>query len=159
MPSRNAPPHRPAGADRRPRSPRADRSVPAVSPFDLSGRVALVTGASRGLGAAMAHALSRAGADLILWARDARSLHRQAQAIAARGRRALAQPVDVTDGASVRRAVRAALRRFDRIDILVNNAGIWAGRRRVACPAARGTASSQQTSPASSSSARLSCPP
>jgi gluconate 5-dehydrogenase len=103
--------------------------------FDLAGRVALVTGASRGLGAAIAGALADAGAELILWARSTGRLARQARRLRtrlhaadpARARRILAQPVDVTDHAAVRRAIRAVLRRFGRIDILVNNAGIWEG--------------------------------
>lgn len=97
------------------------------TPFDLTGRVALVTGASRGLGAAMAQALAEAGADLILWARDERALERQAARVGATGRRVLIHPVDVTDQLRVRRALRRALRRFHHLDILINNAGIWGG--------------------------------
>ncbi len=100
----------------------------AQSHFDLTGRVALITGASRGLGAAMSAALVDAGADLILWARDARRLSRHADALQrTTSRRILAQPVDVTDQRAVRRAVGAAARAFGRIDILINNAGIWGG--------------------------------
>ena len=95
--------------------------------FDLTGRVALITGASRGLGAAMAQALAEAGASLILWARDRRRLERRAGTLPIEPRRLLTQSVDVTDHARVRRGVRAALARFGRIDILINNAGIWGG--------------------------------
>jgi NAD(P)-dependent dehydrogenase (short-subunit alcohol dehydrogenase family) len=109
-----------AAADRSPRRPAAG------NPFDLTGRVILLTGASRGLGAAMGAALAAAGADLILWARDRRRLARQAAALPP-GTRVLAQRVDVTDDAGVRRAVRQALRRFGRVDVLINNAGIWGG--------------------------------
>ena len=94
---------------------------------ELVGRVALVTGASRGLGAAMAKALADAGASVILWAKHLERLKRVERAIRAVGRPALSQRVDVTDRRAVRRAVTAALRRFHRIDILVNNAGIWDG--------------------------------
>ena len=117
---------------------------------DLTGRVALVTGASRGLGAAMAMALARAGASVIGWARHAGRLRRIAAAIEEEavacgirhslqrpqlplwcpprsGQAALVQQVDVTDARAVRRAVAQALRRFGRLDILVNNAGIWGG--------------------------------
>jgi NAD(P)-dependent dehydrogenase (short-subunit alcohol dehydrogenase family) len=89
--------------------------------------VALVTGASRGLGAAMAQALAYAGADLILWARNARRLARQAQTLKASGRRILAQRVDVTDRAAVHRAIKTAVRTVGHLEILVNNAGIWEG--------------------------------
>lgn len=101
-------------------------SRPRHFPLDLSGRVALVTGASRGLGAAMSCALAEAGADLILWSRDRRRLDRHA-ALLSVSRRILTQAVDVTHQAGVRRAIRAAVRRFGRIDILINNAGIWDG--------------------------------
>jgi NAD(P)-dependent dehydrogenase (short-subunit alcohol dehydrogenase family) len=104
--------------------PRVQRGASA---FDLTGRVALVTGASRGLGAAIAQALARAGADLILWSRNLRQLSRQATRLRRLGRRVLAQAVDVTDQRRVRRGLHAALRAFGRVDILVNNAGIWGG--------------------------------
>jgi len=99
---------------------------PHAAPFDLTDRVALITGASRGLGAAMSRALAEAGADLILWARDKRRLSRHAASLPA-SRRILTQAVDVTDHSKVRRAIRTAVRRFGRIDILINNAGIWDG--------------------------------
>ena len=94
--------------------------------FGLTGRVALVTGASRGLGAAMAQALAQAGADVILWARDRSALERHAASLR-RFSRVLVQRVDVTDHAVVQRAVRQALQVFPRIDILINNAGVWGG--------------------------------
>jgi len=95
--------------------------------LDLTGRTALITGASRGLGAAIAQAYARAGADLILWGRDERALKTQAARLQPTGRRILTQRVDVTQPAQVRQALRFALRQFRRIDILVNNAGIWGG--------------------------------
>ena len=95
--------------------------------FDLSGRVALVTGASRGLGAAMALALGRAGCSVVLWARHQRRLSRTRDALRGAGRETLAQSVDITDPVAVRRAVGQILRRFHRIDCLVNNAGVWGG--------------------------------
>lgn len=92
--------------------------------FDLSGRVALVTGASRGLGEAMAGALASAGADLVLVGRAESDLNRVAAAIRTAGRRALPIVADVTQHADVARMAREALDAFPRIDILVNNAGI-----------------------------------
>jgi NAD(P)-dependent dehydrogenase (short-subunit alcohol dehydrogenase family) len=110
-----------------PRSPLVDNAFPQGGPrFDLTGRVALVTGASRGLGAAIARAFAHAGADLILWARDMPALERQAAQLP-RPSRHLVQRVDVTRPTLVRRALRQARQRLRRVDILVNNAGIWDG--------------------------------
>lgn len=92
--------------------------------FDLSGRVALVTGASRGIGRTIALALARAGADIVLTSRNAADLERVAAEVDALGRRAAVVPADVTDEDQVRRLVREALGAMGQIDILVNNAGI-----------------------------------
>jgi len=111
-----------------PLSPLVDNASPRGGQhFDLTGRVALVTGASRGLGAAIARALCHAGADLILWARDLPALERHAAQLPRSSSRHLIQRVDVTKPALVRRALRQALQRLRRLDILVNNAGIWDG--------------------------------
>jgi 3-oxoacyl-[acyl-carrier protein] reductase len=89
----------------------------------LEGRVALVTGASSGIGWAMALGFADAGADLILVARRAHLLARLAQAVQARGRRALLVIADVAIERAVKRVVQQATAAFPRIDILVNNAG------------------------------------
>ncbi|MBI3457910.1 MAG: SDR family oxidoreductase [Candidatus Rokubacteria bacterium] len=90
----------------------------------LDGRAAVVTGASRGLGRAMALALAEAGADLALLARSKADLEDTAAAIETLGRRALALPADVTAPPAVEGAVRAVVEVFGRLDILVNNSGI-----------------------------------
>jgi NAD(P)-dependent dehydrogenase (short-subunit alcohol dehydrogenase family) len=90
----------------------------------LAGQVALVTGASRGIGRATALALAERGADLVLLARSAEPLESLASAVRARGRRALALPADVAEWSSVERAVQAALEQLGQIDVLLNNAAL-----------------------------------
>jgi len=92
--------------------------------FDVAGKIALVTGAARGLGRACAIALAQAGADVALGYRDARADGGTTDAIRALGRRALPLQMDVTRGPEIEAAVAEAARAFGRIDILVNNAGI-----------------------------------
>jgi gluconate 5-dehydrogenase len=91
--------------------------------FDLGGKVALVTGASRGLGQDFSRALARAGADLVITSRKLDALGEFAREIEGLGRRALAIELDVRDHASIERTVGSALESYGRIDILVNNAG------------------------------------
>jgi NAD(P)-dependent dehydrogenase (short-subunit alcohol dehydrogenase family) len=91
--------------------------------FNLSGRVAIVTGTSRGLGQVFARALARAGADLVITSRDRASLAAFDAEIAALGRRAISLELDVRDQASIERMVTAAEEAFGHLDILVNNAG------------------------------------
>lgn len=88
--------------------------------FDLSGRLALVTGASRGLGLAMARGLAEAGAEVVLNARDPAALDRAVAALRAEGLAARALPFDVTDAA----AIATALATLPAPDILVHNAGV-----------------------------------
>lgn len=92
--------------------------------FDLTGRVALVTGASKGLGKAIAVALAGAGADLALHARNVDDLKTVKSLIETQGRRAEIFRTDVLDNASVEESVASTLATFGRIDILVNNAGV-----------------------------------
>jgi len=92
--------------------------------FDLSGRVALVTGSSQGLGLAMARGLAGAGAAVVLNGRDAGKLAAAAATLRAAGARVETAAFDVTDGAAVEREVARVERDFGPIHILVNNAGI-----------------------------------
>jgi len=91
--------------------------------FSLSGRNALVTGASRGLGRTFANALARAGADLAVTSRDVAALNDTCAEIEALGRRAIPFALDVRDYASITRAIEQAHGALGGIDILVNNAG------------------------------------
>ena len=91
--------------------------------FDLTGRIALVTGTSRGLGQYLGRALARAGADLVITSRDAAALAPFQREIESLGRRALPLALDVRDHGSIQRAVAAAVAHYGQIDILVNNAG------------------------------------
>jgi gluconate 5-dehydrogenase len=91
--------------------------------FDLSGRVAIVTGASRGLGQTFARALANAGADVAITSRTLESLHPFQREIESMGRRAVPLMLDVRDETSIRQMADAAHQAFGQIDILVNNAG------------------------------------
>jgi NAD(P)-dependent dehydrogenase (short-subunit alcohol dehydrogenase family) len=91
--------------------------------FDLSGRVAIVTGTSRGLGQYMGRALARAGADLVITSRNPETLEPFRKEIEALGRRAVPVALDVRDYASIQRMAEAVDAAYGRIDILVNNAG------------------------------------
>ncbi len=92
--------------------------------FDLTGRTALVTGSSQGLGFAMARGLAQAGASIILNGRDEAKLARAAAALQAEEVRVTTAAFDVTDGAAVTTAVAKLEAEFAPIDILINNAGI-----------------------------------
>src|SRR5512145_2531819 len=91
--------------------------------FDLTGKVALVTGASRGLGQVFARALARAGADLVITARNRDHLLPFQSEIESLGRRAVPIALDVRDHESIQRAVAEAHTAAGDIHILVNNAG------------------------------------
>ena len=91
--------------------------------FSLAGQTALVTGAARGLGRAIAVALGAAGADVALGLRDANSAKELVAEIEAHGRHALPLQMDVTKLDQISRAIGATAERFGKLDILVNNAG------------------------------------
>ncbi len=92
--------------------------------FRLDGKVAIVTGASSGLGVAFAVGLAEAGADVALGARRAERLKETADEVEARGRKAISVGTDVSIPDDCQRLVQATLDEFGRVDILVNNAGI-----------------------------------
>jgi len=92
--------------------------------FDLSGKVALVTGASRGLGQYFGRALAQAGADLVITSRDKSRLIPFKEEIEGLGRKALPVKLDVLSQSDIEAMVRAAIDEYGRIDILVNNAGL-----------------------------------
>jgi NAD(P)-dependent dehydrogenase (short-subunit alcohol dehydrogenase family) len=98
--------------------------VSILDEFLLTDKVAIVTGASSGLGVAFAHALAEAGAAVVLGARRTDRLASVAAAIQAAGGRALAVPADVADPDSCAALAGAAMAEFGRVDILVNNAGL-----------------------------------
>jgi meso-butanediol dehydrogenase/(S,S)-butanediol dehydrogenase/diacetyl reductase len=93
--------------------------------MELKGQVAIVTGAGRGIGRAIALELGRQGADVVIAEMDQTGAKRTAEEVAALGRRSLAVPTDVTSRADLRAMVDRAKAEFGRIDILVNNAGIY----------------------------------
>ena len=92
--------------------------------MSLQGKVALITGGSRGIGAAVAQALATAGAAVAVCARNGEAAAATASAIAAQGGQALGVAADVSRAEDAERLVKACLERFGRLDILVNNAGI-----------------------------------
>ena len=92
--------------------------------FDLSGKVAIVTGTSRGLGQSFATALAKAGADLVITSRKLSALTEFKQQIESLGRKALPVQMDVLSQGDIENMVRAAVKEYGRIDILVNNAGM-----------------------------------
>jgi NAD(P)-dependent dehydrogenase (short-subunit alcohol dehydrogenase family) len=96
----------------------------ALPQFDVPGKIALVTAASRGLGRAIALALAEAGAEVALGLRDVASDNGVAAEISARGRRVLPLQMDMTNPQQIRESIDRVAEHFGRLDILVNNAGI-----------------------------------
>jgi NAD(P)-dependent dehydrogenase (short-subunit alcohol dehydrogenase family) len=100
------------------------RNMETFPQFHLNGRVALVTGAARGLGRAIALALAHAGADVALGLRDIHAHGNLPQEIEKLGRRALPLQMDMTQLDQIAKAVNEAAAHYGRLDILVNNAGV-----------------------------------
>jgi len=92
--------------------------------FDLSGKVAIVTGTSRGLGQYFARALARAGADLVITSRELSRLNEFRKEIESLGRKALAVQLDVLSQDDIENMINSAVSEYGKIDILVNNAGL-----------------------------------
>jgi NAD(P)-dependent dehydrogenase (short-subunit alcohol dehydrogenase family) len=109
-------------------------TVAILDRFRLDDRVAVVTGASSGLGVAFARAFAEAGADVVLAARRPDRLQQTAASVRAAGRSALCVPTDIADPAQVQHMVEAAMAKFGKIDTLINNAGVG-----TAVPATRET--------------------
>src|SRR5712672_222661 len=98
--------------------------IPVLDSFRLDGRVAIVTGASSGLGVQFARALAQAGADVVLGARREDRLVQTRRLVEAEGRRGLAVRADVTNPEDCTALASAAMSAFGRVDVLVNNAGV-----------------------------------
>jgi NAD(P)-dependent dehydrogenase (short-subunit alcohol dehydrogenase family) len=100
------------------------RNVGVIDRFRLDGKVAIVTGASSGLGVGFALTLAEAGADLVLGARRIDRLEQTAQLVRALGRRAIAVETDVADPEQCSALVAAGVAEFGHVDVLINNAGV-----------------------------------
>ena len=94
-----------------------------ISDFSLNGKVALVTGASRGIGKSVAIGLAHAGADLVLLARSKEGLDETARTIKDIGRNVIVLPTDMSEANSIISAIDQAYQKFGKIDCLINNAG------------------------------------
>jgi len=99
--------------------------LPGIQLFNLTGKTAIITGGSKGLGQAMASGLASAGADVLLTSRhESEAVAAAGQIAMDHGHRAIGMAADVTNAAQVQSMVERAMQEFGRIDILINNAGI-----------------------------------
>jgi NAD(P)-dependent dehydrogenase (short-subunit alcohol dehydrogenase family) len=96
--------------------------------FDLTGKVAVVTGAGRSIGKAIALGLAQQGADVVVAARTSSEIEQTAAEIVAKGKRSLAVTTDVRFGEQVQNLINTAVQKFGKIDIMVNNAGALFGK-------------------------------
>ena len=122
-----------------------DSTVNVKQLFDLTGRVAIVTGGSIGLGRQMAEGLAEMGADLVLCARQKERCYEAAEVLQQLGVKAIALGCDVKNPDSIQEMVEATLSQFGRIDVLINNAGISWGLPSRRCGSRIGTRSSRRT--------------
>lgn len=99
----------------------------AYSPFDLTGKVALVTGGNGGIGLGMAEALAQAGADVVIWGNKPDKNEAAAARLAAHGTRTAVDRVDVADEAAVEAGVASVIARMGRLDFVAANAGMGLG--------------------------------
>lgn len=99
----------------------------AYAPFDLSGKVALITGGNRGIGLGMAEALAQAGADVVIWGSNAEANLKAEGKLNQYGVRVLAQRVDVADEHAVAAAMEEAVAAMGRVDTVIANAGVGGG--------------------------------
>lgn len=101
----------------------------AYKPFDLTGKVALVTGGNGGIGFGMVEAMAQAGADIVIWGSNANKNADAAEKLKATGVRVLTQQVDVADEEAVRAGMAEAVAKMGRVDTVVANAGIGGGAK------------------------------
>jgi len=107
-----------------------------IKEFSLEGKVALVTGAGRGIGRAIASTFAEAGADIVAASRTPQELDETAEEVMMHGRRCVTVPTDINNADQVKRLVDTALAMFGKIDILVNNAGLDSLKMTIPVPGA-----------------------